>query len=229
MNQVKLIVHLKDCLSLSVLDSFEVHVLLLFRVLALTTFLASQLDKCRSLFTNIFGNILASKSDPSLIPKVLVIRRRIAHIQVLNVVVCAIVINHVFVNIAIFGPGGLSFLVNVSSLIVCGLTTLDTLSILSINDLLFERLDKYVNALLQLLNRSAHEEMVKPAPSVSHKSMLDFLPISVPVFMGQAQKNDVSLLREVLRLLDNIDEHFFNRVLVRCDFLLDQNRGLPLE
>ena len=59
--------------------------------------------------------------------------------------------------------------------------------------------------------------------------MLDLLPVAVAVLVGQTQKHDVGLFGEVLRLLDNIDEHLFDRVLVGGDFLLDQNRSLPLE
>ena len=221
---------MKDCLSLCVLDSFKIHVLPLVRILPLTAFMASKLCLCRNLFfENYVGNVLASEPHPSLITKVLDFRGSFAHIHIVKILIRTIVINHVFINFAVLSPGGLSFLVNILSLYVRCVTSLDKLSVLGIDDFLLEGFHKYVNAFLQFLNRTAHEKMIESASSVSHKGMFDLLPISIPVLMGQAQKDDIGLLGKVLRLLDNIDQHLFYRMLVRRDFLLDQNRSLPLE
>ena len=107
--------------------------------------------------------------------------------------------------------------------------TVDQGSVLGVLHLLLQRLDQNVHSFLKLLDGSRHEEMVEATSGVSLKSMLDLLPVTVAVLVGQAEKHDIGLFREVLRLLDHVDEHFLNWPLISCHFLLDKDRGLPLK
>lgn len=59
--------------------------------------------------------------------------------------------------------------------------------------------------------------------------MFDLLPITIPMLMSKAKQDYVSLLAEVLGLLDYIDDHLFNWSLISRNFLLDQLRCLSLE
>ena len=67
--------------------------------------------------------------------------------------------------------------------------------------------DQNVNTSLQLNFRSTHEQMIEPDTGVSPDGVLNLIPIAVAMFMSQTQQHNVSLLREVLRLLDGIQDH----------------------
>ena len=71
--------------------------------------------------------------------------------------------------------------------------------------------------------------MVEATPGISLKSMLDLLPIAVAVLVGEAEEDDVGLLGEIIRLLDHVDDHLFNRALVGRHLLTDQDWRLSLE
>lgn len=71
--------------------------------------------------------------------------------------------------------------------------------------------------------------MVETAPCVAFQSMLDLLPVAIAVLVSQTEKHNVSLFREVLGLLDDVDEHLLDGPLIRSDLLLDQDRSLAFE
>ena len=71
--------------------------------------------------------------------------------------------------------------------------------------------------------------MVEAAPCITLECVLDLLPVAVAVLVGQTQKHDIGFLREVLGLLNHIDNHLIDRPLICCDFLLDKHWCLSFE
>ena len=100
---------------------------------------------------------------------------------------------------------------------------------LEIIDLFLKRFDKYIDSFLELLHCTRHEKVVESTAGVSFESMFDLLPITISMFMRQTKKHNVSLFREVFGLLNDIDNHFFDRSFIGSYLLFNQNGRLPLE
>jgi hypothetical protein len=81
-------------------------------------------------------------------------------------------------------------------------------------ELLLNAPDEDVKTFAELYLRTAHEEMVKPHPSVSTDGMLYSCPVSVAVFIGQTKEDNVCLAAEILTLLQRVQLHLIKWALV---------------